>query len=123
MKKLVSKKTMRERRAKKSRHHIKLLGVERDTARLSLHRSGKHIYAQVIAPVGGSILASASSLELRKDNVTLTKSEKSKKVAEILAERIKNAEILSLACDRSGFKYHGRVAALVSTLRENGVNV
>lgn len=115
----------RVRRSKRSREKIKILGIETGIARLCIHRSLNHIYAQVIAPVGGKILAQASSLELRKKS----EAEKNKKadvaklVGKLIAERAKKAGVSRAVCDRSGFKYHGRVAALVNAAREDGLTV
>ena len=115
----------RVRRSTKSRAKIKLMGIEKGIARLTIHRSLSHIYAQIIAPVGGKVLAQASTLELRADKSFSShkKSDKAKVVGKLVAERAKQAGITQAVCDRSGFKYHGRVAALVEAARENGLTV
>lgn len=115
----------RIRRAAKSRIKIKLRGIEKGVARLTIHRSLSHIYAQVIAPVGGKILAQASTLELRADAAfnNHKKAEKAKVVGKLVAERAKQAGVTQAICDRSGFKFHGRVAALVEAARENGLMI
>ena len=116
----------RFRRAQRSRQHIKKLGVEKNTARLCIIRSSKHISVQVIAPQGGQILASASSLEkvIRDESKSgVTKTDRAKEVGRLLAERVKQIGLASVASDRSGFKYHGRVAALIQSARENGLVV
>lgn len=120
------KRISRYRRARRSREHIKRLGVEKGTARLSINRSLQHIYAQVIAPEGGKVLAYANSVEKTIQDLSKgegTKSEVAKQVGKLLAERAKAAGIDAIACDRSGFMYHGRVAALINAARENGLNV
>lgn len=115
----------RIRRAAKSRAKIKLMGIEKGIARLTIHRSLTHIYAQIIAPVGGKVLAQASTLELRADKSVAdqNKSDKAKVVGKLVAERAKQAGVTRAVCDRSGFKFHGRVAALVEAARENGLTV
>lgn len=115
----------RMRRAAKSRAKIKLRGIEKGVARLTIHRSLSHIYAQIIAPVGGKVLAQASTLEFRSDKAfnDYKKADKAKEVGKLVAERAKAAGVSQAICDRSGFKYHGRVAALVEAARENGLTV
>ena len=114
----------RQRRATKVRAKIKRFGVEDGMARLSIHRSTTHIYAQIIAPVGGAILAQASSLELRgKAKLEGGKVGAAKEIGRLIAERAKAAKVEKVACDRSGFKYHGRVAGLVEAAREAGLVV
>lgn len=115
----------RIRRSVKSRAKIKLMGIEKGVARLTIHRSLSHIYAQIIAPVGGKVLAQASTLELRADKSfnDHKKSDKAKVVGKLVAERAKQAGVTQAVCDRSGFKFHGRVAALVEAARENGLTI
>ena len=116
----------RYRRAQSTRQHIKRLGVEKNIARLCIIRSARHIYVQVIAPKGGQILASASSLEKAfRETVKTgdTKTDCAKEVGKLLAERVKQIGLASVASDRSGYKYHGRVAALIQSARENGLVV
>lgn len=126
MKHMNKKGISRLRRARGPRAHIKRLGYEKGIARLSVHRSLRHIGAQILAPEGGKVLAYANSLEKAirdgaKDQET--KSETAKRVGELLAQRAKEAGIEAVACDRSGFMYHGRVAALIESVRENGLQV
>ncbi len=118
------KKVSRLRRAKRTREQIKRLGVEKSVVRMTIHRTPRHIYAQLISAMGGNVLAMASSLELR----TESKGDNGKvgvaqKVGALLAKRAGEAGVGPVACDRSGFKYHGRVAALVEAARENGLQV
>lgn len=118
------KRSARFRRARRTREHIKRLGFEKGIARLCVNRSGRHIYVQVIAPHGGNVLASASSLEKGfRDGASQTKVETAKKVGELIAQRAKEAGVKAVASDRSGFKYHGRVAALIESAREHGLAV
>ncbi len=116
----MDKKTSRLRRARRARAKIKELGVYR----LCVNRTPRHIYAQIIAPSGDKVLASASTLD--KDvrggvdgstgNVAAAIA-----VGKAIAERAKSAGIESVAFDRSGFKYHGRVKALADAAREHGL--
>lgn len=120
------KRIARFRRARSTRERIKRVGLEKGTARLSVCRSGRHIYAQVIAPVGGKILAYANSLEKAiKDGLKgkETKIELAKIVGKVLAERAKEVGVDAVASDRSGYKYHGRIAALIQSARDNGLVV
>ena len=114
-----SKKTSRIRRAKKSRIKIRELGAHR----LCIHRTPRHIYAQVISPDGDKVLASASTLD--GDVKTAVKStgniDAASAVGKKIAEKSKAAGINSVAFDRSGFKYHGRVKALADAAREGGL--
>jgi large subunit ribosomal protein L18 len=116
----MEKKTSRIRRSKRARAKIRELGVHR----LSVHRTPRHMYAQIIAPEGDKVLASASTLDKAvkaelagsAGNVTAAGV-----VGKFIAERAKAAGIEVVAFDRSGFKYHGRVKALADAARENGL--
>jgi large subunit ribosomal protein L18 len=115
----LSKKENRLRRSRKVRAKISQLAVNR----LSVHRTPRHIYAQIIAPDGGTVVASASTLE--KDVRKGTKSTGNIAAATIvgarIAEKAKAAGIDTVAFDRSGFRYHGRVMALADAAREAGL--
>ena len=118
------KKQARIRRARKSQAKTKRLGYETGIARLVIGRTPRHVYAQVIAPSGGKILAHATSLELRNEKSTESgKIAIAKEIGKRVAERALKAGVKRVACDRSGFKYHGRIAALVDAARETGVAV
>ncbi len=114
------KKTARLRRAKKTRAHIRRLGV----ARLTVHRSGRHIYAQVISPEGGKVIAAASTLQkdVKADLKTTSNKEAAIAVGKAVAERAVAAGIKEVAFDRSGFRYHGRIRVLADAAREVGLN-
>jgi large subunit ribosomal protein L18 len=114
-----SKKQTRIRRAKKSRMKIRELGVHR----LCIHRTPRHIYAQVISPEGDKVLASASTLDADvKSAVKNTGNmDAASAVGKVIAEKSKAAGVSSVAFDRSGFKYHGRVKALADAARESGL--
>jgi len=115
----MDKKTSRKRRATRGRAKIRELGV----SRLSVHRTPRHIYAQVIAPNGSEVLASASTVEkeLRAGESYTGNATSAATVGKLLAERAKAAGITKVAFDRSGFKYHGRIKALADAARENGL--
>lgn len=124
----LNKRLKRLHRARKTRERIKKLGLETGICRLTVFRSNRNIFAQILSPVGGKVLASASSLdkEFKECYQAEDKAGKiglSKKVGQLIAEKAKAAGINSVACDRSGFKYHGRIAALVDSARENGLQV
>ena len=115
----MSKKTDRLRRAKKTRARIKKLGADR----LCVHKTSKHVYAQVISSNCSTVIACASSLDKEiKDKVKYTGNiEAAIVVGEILAKRAKKAGVKKVAFDRSGFKFHGRIQALANAARENGI--
>lgn len=115
----LDKKQNRIRRARKSRAKIKELSVNR----LSVHRTPQHIYAQVIAANGEMIIASASTVEKESKN-ELKNTGNIAAAAYIgarIAEKAKIAGIESVAFDRSGFLYHGRIRALAEAAREAGL--
>jgi large subunit ribosomal protein L18 len=115
----LDKKQNRLRRARKVRAKISELEVNR----LSVHRTPQHIYAQVIGPDGGTVLASASTLEkeVRKGVKSGGNAEAAAVVGARIAEKAKSAGIDTVAFDRSGFRYHGRVKALAEAAREAGL--
>jgi large subunit ribosomal protein L18 len=115
----LDKKQNRLRRARKSRAKIRELEVNR----LSVHRTPRHIYAQVVSPEGGTILAAASTLEadVRKGMKNGGNVEAASIVGARIAEKAKAAGVDTVAFDRSGFRYHGRVKALADAAREAGL--
>ncbi len=94
---------------------------ELGVTRLSVTRTPRHIYAQVLSADGGTVLAQASTLEkdLRSDATGNT--EAAAKVGALVADRAKAAGVSSVAFDRSGFKYHGRIKALADAARAGGL--
>jgi len=114
-----SKKQTRIRRSKRTRMKIRELGA----VRLSIHRTPRHIYAQVLSADGAKTLASASTLDADvKSAVKATgNADAAAAVGKLIAEKSKAAGVTSVAFDRSGFKYHGRVKALADAARENGL--
>jgi large subunit ribosomal protein L18 len=115
----MNKKFARERRARKTRARIAGL----NSARLVVYRSNAHIYAQVIADTGDKVLASASTAEkeLRSTLKNGGNKEAATAVGKAIAERAKKAGVETLAFDRSGYKFHGRVKALADAAREGGL--
>jgi large subunit ribosomal protein L18 len=115
----MDKKEARLRRARKTRAKI----AELKTARLAVHRSNSHIYAQVFSGCGTQVLAAASTgeAELRKQLANGGSVEAAKVVGKLIAERAKAKGIEEVAFDRSGFRYHGRVKALAEAAREGGL--
>jgi large subunit ribosomal protein L18 len=111
------KKLSRLRRARRGRAKMRELGA----SRLSVHRSSQHIYAQIIAPEGDKVLASASTLDKDLRSGSTGNTEAAANVGKLIAERAKAAGITTVAFDRSGFKYHGRVKALADAAREGGL--
>ena len=107
-----------ERRIKiKFRIRKKIVGTA-ERPRLSVFRSNKQIYAQVINDKAGVTLVAASSLGFEKMN----KTEQAKKVGLLLAEKAKAAGVESVVFDRNGYLYHGRVQSLADGAREGGLN-
>ena len=90
-------------------------------ARLSVHRSSKHIYAQVIDDMKGSTVAAASSLEKDMRSKTGANVDAAKAVGKLVAERAREAGVTAVVFDRGGFDYHGRIAALADAAREAGL--
>ncbi len=115
----MNKKNSRIRRATKTRCRIKDSG----SARLSVHRSPRHIYAQVTTADGSQVLASASTLvnEVKASVVNSGNIDAASAVGKVIAERAVEAGVTKVAFDRSGYKYHGRVKALAEAARENGL--
>ncbi|MDO3380737.1 50S ribosomal protein L18 [Gilvimarinus algae] len=111
------KKQSRLRRARRARAKIRQLGVNR----LTVHRTPRHIYAQIIDQDGASVLASASTLDKSLRSSATGNAEAAKAVGALIAERAKAAGVTQVAFDRSGFKYHGRVKALADAAREAGL--
>ena len=109
----------RLRRARRTRSKIAELKV----VRLTVHRSNSHIYAQVIAPSGDKVLASASTIEpeLRNSVKNGGNVEAAAAVGKRIAEKAKQLGIEAVAFDRGGYRYHGRVKALADAAREHGL--
>ena len=111
-----------ERRKARVRRSLKAAAGTRP--RLSVFRSSKHIYAQVIDDLKGETLASASSLEkaLREGSKTGANIDAAKAVGKLLAERAVKNGVTEVVFDRGGYLYHGRVKALADAARESGLS-
>ena len=89
--------------------------------RLSVHRTGRHIYAQVIDDAAGKTLASASTLDKDVKGKTGATRDAAAAVGKVVAERAKKAGVSTVVFDRGGFLFHGRVKALADAAREGGL--
>ena len=107
----------RLRRARLSRTRMRTAGA----IRLSVHRTPRHIYAQVIGAEGNTVLASASTLDKDLRSGATGNVDAATKVGALIAERAKAAGVTAVSFDRGGFKYHGRVKALADAAREGGL--
>lgn len=116
----MQKKDRRRRRARRTRAKIRELEV----IRLCVHRTPRHIYAQIISPEGNRIITSASTLskDLRKSLKSTGNKDAAAAVGTLIAERAKAEGIERVAFDRSGFNYHGRIKALADAAREAGLD-
>jgi large subunit ribosomal protein L18 len=117
----MEKKQSRLRRARKTRAKIRELQVPR----LTVHRTSQHIYAQVIAADGATVVVSASTTQsdVRKSLKSTSNIAAAQAVGKAIADKAKSAGIEQVAFDRSGFRYHGRVKALADAAREQGLRI
>jgi large subunit ribosomal protein L18 len=115
----MNKKEARVRRSRKTRVRI----AEQRANRLTVARSNCHIYAQIIAPTGDKVLATASTVEadVRKDLKNGGNKAAAAVVGKRIAEKAKALGIETVAFDRAGFRFHGRVKALADAAREGGL--
>ena len=117
---VISKLLKRKRRSKKTRAKIR----ELQAYRLSVHRTPKHMYAQIISPENDTVV-SASTLQAEvKQSLKNGKTgniEAAEIVGKVIAQKAKKAKVEIVAFDRSGFMFHGRVKALAEAARENGL--
>ena len=115
----MAKLTIFERRRQRVRTSLRKRAGER--ARLSVHRSGRHIYAQVINDAEGRTVASASTLEKDARSSSGATAASATEVGKRIAERAKAAGVTQVIFDRGGFLFHGRVKALADAAREGGL--
>jgi large subunit ribosomal protein L18 len=115
----MNKNTSRLRRAKRTRMHIRDL----DVPRLSVHRTGQHVYAQLTSPNGDKVIAAASTTQKSvREGLTGTKNKSAAAaVGKAIAAKAIAAGVEKVAFDRSGFRYHGKIAALADAAREAGL--
>ena len=116
---MTDKNKSRLRRARKPR----LKQREIEAVRLTVHRTNSHIYAQIIAPNGDQVLASASTVEkeVRGKLANGGNIKAAELVGQRIAQKAKQAGLESVAFDRSGYRYHGRVKALAEAARAGGL--
>ena len=115
----MNKKIARLRRARSTRAHIRELGVPR----LSVLRTGQHLYAQVFTADGSTVLASASTTQadIGEGLKSGKNADAAAKVGKAIAEKARAAGIEKVAFDRSGYRYHGRIKVLADAAREGGL--
>ena len=114
------------RAASRKRRHVRVRKKVTGTAarpRLAVHRSARHIFAQLIDDGAGHTLASASTLDASIRDATGDKKARAHQVGQLLASRAKEASITAVVFDRGGYAYHGRVAALADGAREGGMTL
>ena len=118
---MLSTKELFDRRARRTRYQLRRRAKGRP--RLSVFRSGLHIYAQVIDDGEGKTLASASSVEkdMRKKLKSGGDRGAAAEIGKLIAERAKKAGVTEVVFDRGGYAFHGRVKALADSARENGL--
>ena len=116
---VMNKKTERLRRAKRSRMAM----MEKGATRLCVHRTPRHIYAQIISSDGANVITSASTLdkEVKGKAKSTGNIDAAKLVGKLVAKRALDAGIQIVAFDRAGFNYHGRLKALADAAREGGL--
>ena len=110
------KNNSRLRRAKKARANIR----NQEVPRLSVFRSSKHFYAQILDSLGSKVIVSASTLE--KDlKISSNNLDGASEIGKVVAERAMKNGIKKVVFDRSGYKYHGRIKALADSARKSGL--
>jgi large subunit ribosomal protein L18 len=114
------KKSVIVRRIQRVRNKLKR--VNKDRFRLSVHRSSKNIFAQIIDDKNSKTIVSASSIEKDKKKTKVKKIEMSNAIAELLAKRALEKKIKEVFFDRGRYKYHGRIKIFAETLRKNGLD-
>lgn len=119
---MLSTKKLFDRRARRNRYQLRKRANGRP--RLSVFRSGKHIYAQIIDDGKGATLAAASSVEkdMRSKLTSGGTKEAAVEIGKLIAERAKKAGVSEVVFDRGGYAYHGRVRALAEAAREGGLS-
>lgn len=113
----MNKRESRLRRARRTRLKIR----ELEATRLTVHRTPRHMYAQITTPDGSTTLVSASTLNLKQELKATGNIDAAKAVGLLIAEKALEVGIKSVAFDRAGFAFHGRVKALADAAREAGL--
>jgi len=114
------KKSVIERRVKRIRKKLKK--VNKNRFRLSVHRSSRNIFAQIIDDKNNKTVVSASSIEKENKKAKVKKIEMSNTIAQLLAKRALEKKITEVFFDRGRYKYHGRIKIFAEALRKNGLN-
>ncbi len=109
-----------QRAARKVRVRRKVKGTP-ERPRLSVYRSNKHTYAQIIDDTSGKTLTAVGEKELTK--VKTAKATRAMALGELLAQKAKKSKITKLCFDRGGYKYHGRIKSLLESVRQQGIEV
>jgi large subunit ribosomal protein L18 len=109
------------RRQRIKRRVRKIVKGTTEAPRLTVFRSNKQIYAQIVDDINGKTLVSASSILKDVVSSKVNKTEKAKLVGKLIAERAKEAGVDSVVFDRNGYLYHGRVKSLADSAREGGL--
>jgi large subunit ribosomal protein L18 len=120
----VGKDISTRRRIARQRRHYRLrknISGTAETPRLVVHRTSRHMHAQLIDDVAGHTLAAASTTEADIRAMEGDKKARGARVGELIAERAKAAGVETVVFDRGGYQYHGRVAALADAAREGGL--
>lgn len=112
-----AKKESRARRSRRSRMKMRELGA----TRLLVHRTPRHIYAQLMSPAGDRVIAAASTLDATLRSSATGNVDAAAKVGALIAERAKAAGVTRVSFDRAGYKFHGRVKALAEAARAAGL--
>jgi large subunit ribosomal protein L18 len=118
MNRIGHRKTRRQRTKRAIRH--KIFGMP-DRPRLTVFRSARHIYAQIVDDLAGRTIASASTLEKGGRSEHGGNCEAAKQIGTRIAERAREAGVERIVFDRSGYRYHGRIKALADAAREGGL--
>ena len=121
---LTSKTRGKSKSAARARRHFRLrkkISGTPSRPRLVVSRSSRHLFVQVIDDTQSKTLAYASTMEADLRKASGDKSDKSKLVGALIAERAKKAGVSAVVFDRAGYKYHGRIAAVADAARENGL--
>lgn len=116
----MNKRLSRLRRSKKTRAKIKSLGIDR----LSVFKTSKHIYAQIISGSDQKVIVAVNTLQgdIKSELSYTGNCDAAKIVGKVIAEKAKKAGVTKVAFDRSGFIFHGRIKSLADAARENGLD-
>lgn len=118
---------MDRQKAKQSRRTRRRIGIRKrvsgtgETPRLSIYRSLRHVYVQVVNDLDGTTICAASTMDKEFSGESTGNVEAAKAVGKLIAERAKSKGVEKVVFDRGGFRYHGRVQALADAAREGGL--